>query len=847
MSSQEVPTTINTLFSKTVIYEIPRYQRHYVWDERNWEALWTDIQKAANLRCGGKKTVKKHYTGAIVVRPTGNDIEIIDGQQRLTTFQIIFCAIRDVYGALKGRKAFEDRYEIVMNIETLIWNTLGIGTSFSPNSVKYKLLPREGSDRDTFQALVDNQRIEEHSGSIRDAYIYFKQTINDYVTTPEVPDKQKYERLNNLYESVLKDFTFTEIAIQPDDEPAKIFQTINGTGRALDEFDLLRSNLFLRARTRPKRDEFYTAHWNQFEEDVDFWQEEKRVDAFLADFLRIKRGEAFNPEISLFDQYQDYYKCLAATFNLDEDDLQLIEYEFRQLKRYADFYQELHDPKSGETEIKSRIQFYSLPQPSITTDIADLATLFILCLQNEFTLPTDILSRVLTLCESYIMRSMLESDTGSTAPLEKLMDVFRHTIDREQDFSLVNFVYQLSNTETGNPDDKDMPDDQRVKICLSNLPQSAKKRRTSRSHFMRAYGSHLFKQLDWNISMDELLVRFCEIWTSAEVILQDGFKDGLPIVYNRLPLSLEEAKARLKNYKFMTYTGIVELSKYEIYIDDSTGHVDVMGDDTNGEPLMAVPLFAFPAGTKPEPYQICNNVRPESEIEGFAVKDWLQLYADNKESLGGKHMLLRRQTKKTAAIQGKVVTRGGYVLEGKLKGFDAAAIYMQINKQTVTIYMDSLYELNTAEMLNSTPRNFWTVDDELISLSKYEIYQNKLIGTYPDENSNRKIVTDMNKILFDYPAGSKFNVYKITSLENNQGQLDFQELLAARRGGVKVRVILNNKWMLQGKIKKVVDRSLFQMEVENDVNVNVYNHGITESLEVDEYDYNIEDLLVKFN
>ena len=115
--------SINNFFSKDVQYRVPRYQRRYVWDEINWNTLWEDILSQLGLEFDREKDkegiFKKrtqredtlalvrenkdsgHFTGLLVTRPTNLDedldrYEIIDGQQRLATFQIILCVIRDI-------------------------------------------------------------------------------------------------------------------------------------------------------------------------------------------------------------------------------------------------------------------------------------------------------------------------------------------------------------------------------------------------------------------------------------------------------------------------------------------------------------------------------------------------------------------------------------------------------------------------------------------------------------------------------------------------------------------------------------------------------------------------------
>ena len=809
-----IPQTVNNLFSGTVRFRIPLYQRHYVWDKRNWEALWIDIEETTSLRLDGENSAKQHFTGAIVIQPNASYIEIIDGQQRLTTFQIILCAIRDTC------EAFDDDNKIAESCKDTIQNAPGRNSRLNllDTTRLYKLLPREGSDRDAFQFLVE-RKIDESSGLIRDAYDYFKDAIGVYAG-------EDYGKLHNLYLSILGGFTFSTIEVKPDDEPEKIFQTINGTGRALDEFDLLRNNLFLRAKTVKKRDEFYIKFWSQFEEDLEFWREPRVLDTFLEAFLRIKRRKKFDDSISLFDQYQDYYRDLSAELNINDIDLQLLEYEFYELKRYADVYQNMHDP---ELEIQSRIRFYN----SMFNDeglqlIADKALpvrLFILCLINEFRLPNTKLNQVLGFLESYVMRTNLFPD--STNPLREVMGALLYSINEDQEFSLVNLIYRLC---------EKMPGDQRVKTDLDQLPKNEKSRKQSSSVLMQAVGKYIFEELeDWNINEEDLFERFCETWASAEATLQSGFQKGLPIVYSRLPISLE-TKHRLANYKFMTDNGLIELSNCEIGYDNKNRKVLVMGNDSNGEVIIEEPLFAFPAGAELQPDQRDTIREIQDDI---AVTDWLKLYVDKIGNSGFKHRLLLNSINATA------VTRARHVLEGTLRSFDDHAIYMHINSQIVAVYMNGLYELNTEEMLRSTCRKFMT-SDGLIELSEYAICQDKLIGTNRSENSNKKEVRDISEILFDFPTGATAP-YRPCGKVGASRTISVSEIMNAKLDRVDVVVVTRGKYMLQGKIKEYSIEGEYntysvEMEVEN-LRVKVYGHSISHFFRKDEEDRRKQSIL----
>ena len=68
-------------------YIIPKYQRDYIWGKDNWNDLLDDIEEASD----------SHFIGSIICINKGAAhypvLEVVDGQQRLTTISLIYCAI----------------------------------------------------------------------------------------------------------------------------------------------------------------------------------------------------------------------------------------------------------------------------------------------------------------------------------------------------------------------------------------------------------------------------------------------------------------------------------------------------------------------------------------------------------------------------------------------------------------------------------------------------------------------------------------------------------------------------------------------------------------------------------
>ena len=411
---------VRSLFDRDVQYIIPLFQRHYVWDEENqWAPLWEDIVKKADQNLSKSQT--SHFTGAIVVhqkRTNLNEVpkfEIIDGQQRLTTFQIILCALRDSCLSLKAK---EPKYgDIAKQANRYILNQETSTSDFADE--EYKLMPTE-YDRDSFQALVKGNT-NQSSGNIKDAYDYFKQNIVSDVGTDQ-------DKMRNLFNSLRGSFSFVQILLDPDDEPERIFESLNARAKPLLQFDLLRNNLFMRARIEEDRDSLYRDYWQHFESP--YWETKVKAgrakitlsELFFQHFLMAKLGEE-----NVTPQFNIYQRKLTGEQN--------IKYELSELKRYSEVYQELTDC-SPDSEIGQAMSFYK------TLDITTVHP-FILFIINELEVSGPDLSEVLRILESYTMRRLLCFKQTATKSYTQFFSRVIGQLEGNR-FNLENFIDLLS-------------------------------------------------------------------------------------------------------------------------------------------------------------------------------------------------------------------------------------------------------------------------------------------------------------------------------------------------------------------------------------------------------------------
>ncbi|HEY2154895.1 MAG TPA: DUF262 domain-containing protein [Isosphaeraceae bacterium] len=151
--------TLGEILAYPSQYVIPVFQRHYRWDQPQWEKLWADL---AALQEPGK--TGRHFMGFLVLVPESVGpgrvarYHLIDGQQRLTTLTLVLCALRDA-----AREA--GLAELAQQVEfTTLTNV------FSKGVDRYRVYPKL-RDREHYVACVDGKPAGE--GSVGAAVRYF--------------------------------------------------------------------------------------------------------------------------------------------------------------------------------------------------------------------------------------------------------------------------------------------------------------------------------------------------------------------------------------------------------------------------------------------------------------------------------------------------------------------------------------------------------------------------------------------------------------------------------------------------------------------------------------------------
>lgn len=342
------------LFDGKRRYLIPLYQRKYSWTESKQIALlWEDIEKAMKRIETDRSSLVPHFMGAMVInqiKTYGDQVqafEVIDGQQRLTTFQLLMAALRDVAAEHGSRYAPEvGKY------------LLNDGVMEDEDRERYKLWPSI-TDRLAFVKLIDPAtdlsgveglaEDDDLAGKLATvAYNAFRTRISRYVMAG---GEYQEKRLQILFEALKEGLAVVSIELETGDDPQTIFETLNSRGMPLSPADLLRNFIFQRAKGLGQSDgtlnvdKLYEKHWLPL--DRRSWSEaasrgrqtRTRLDWMLTDHLAMHTGDLV-PIDALFARYRKWV--------LDEAPFATVTEELEAISATAAVEQRLFTPKEGD-------------------------------------------------------------------------------------------------------------------------------------------------------------------------------------------------------------------------------------------------------------------------------------------------------------------------------------------------------------------------------------------------------------------------------------------------------------------------------------------------------------------
>jgi uncharacterized protein with ParB-like and HNH nuclease domain len=236
--------TISDLFSVKRKYVVPRFQRAYSWSKDQVKELWDDI--IANIQINDEKDVshEEYFIGALVLvgDDKSNVLQIVDGQQRLTTITILLSVLCERFKELKKENLAEaifKNYIEGQDDDGKNYFKLDNETPkpFFQKSIQYINKEQSLPQTDEEKTLLSSYQ-EFYSFTTRD-------NLASRFRIGKKVDDEKYEMLlRAVRDQVVKYLKVIFITVAEEEEAYTIFETLNARGMNLSFVDLIKNKLF---------------------------------------------------------------------------------------------------------------------------------------------------------------------------------------------------------------------------------------------------------------------------------------------------------------------------------------------------------------------------------------------------------------------------------------------------------------------------------------------------------------------------------------------------------------------------------------------------------------------------
>lgn len=375
---------------------VPLFQRPYVWSkETQWAPLWQDIVRLIEV-ISQHNPAATHFLGAIVIQqvpttlgalPTWN---VIDGQQRLTTLQLLL-------DALHAKLEQRGWAQLAGQILPLVENPSDYRDE---EHDRYKLWPTN-RDRDGFTSVMSASMPIDYAAAgksrLGEAHRFFSESIADWLG-----DDGAEHRARMLVATVMDRLEIASIRLDANEDAQAIFETLNARGTPLSAADLIKNFVFQNLAGTPfDAEKSYLCYWAEFE--TPWWETQittgriknSRASLFLWQWLTARTLIDF-PIREVFTQFKHYVNTVAKNVGA----------LLPQIKTAADRYRAIIEASDRPNGPLSRVELFSYRVGTLDSEIARPLLIW-LDEPEQSGVPARDRDRILTTLESWFVRRAL--------------------------------------------------------------------------------------------------------------------------------------------------------------------------------------------------------------------------------------------------------------------------------------------------------------------------------------------------------------------------------------------------------------------------------------------------------
>ena len=381
---------------------VPPFQRPYVWEkEEQWAPLWQDVRRLVELRLVQPSADAKHFLGAIVVQaqePILGDLQassVIDGQQRLTTLQVLMDATAAALEAV-GEDALASQLDRLTHNEDI----------YVPGANTRLKLRHSNKDRDAFDEVmdaegpVDYEALRHSAARVVRAHEYFLGVVIEWLDSAVDGAAERAQALAGV---LTRGLQLVAINLTVNENSQEIFETLNARGTPLTAADLIRNFVFQRlaaegADTR--------AHLDEWPFETEFWEKEvsvgrypmQRSSLFFNQWLIARVGEEISPRAT-FTRFKQYVE------QVDLENGQKVADLLPLIRRQAETYEAWTTAASEGDRQLDRVELAVYRMKASESEL--LKPLLIWLHEPGREAPGDVVDRVVSIVERWLVRRQL--------------------------------------------------------------------------------------------------------------------------------------------------------------------------------------------------------------------------------------------------------------------------------------------------------------------------------------------------------------------------------------------------------------------------------------------------------
>ena len=279
---------ISAIFNCDQIYRIPNYQRQYSWTNEQLEVLWDDLYeeyKNQNNKC--------YFLGSIVVVKTGDYLDIIDGQQRITTLMIMMDVLRKTFPEI-NKDSEEINFVDLKKIDDSILHSGRITKLQLQSDPNYDaIFNSKIIKRKNYENLTPPTKKEMNTDNPEYKYLNTAYFFYEKFKELSLKDLEKFVDYIFFKTNIIK------IICTDESFAIKLFQVLNDRGQDLSNSDLVKAEIFGKYKTEDiDGKNSFNVQWNniiKMANDNDF-----RMDDFIVYYEYFKLRS--NPKKQLLDE-----------------------------------------------------------------------------------------------------------------------------------------------------------------------------------------------------------------------------------------------------------------------------------------------------------------------------------------------------------------------------------------------------------------------------------------------------------------------------------------------------------------------------------------------------------------